>query len=93
MVASDAIRQVVGEIAPRHDIARVYLFGFRARGEATESSDIDLCPETGPSFSRLSAEVFLSCIERRFGASVDVVTERSLSVCAKIDAERQDSAL
>lgn len=72
------IKEAVRQAASAHDINKAYLFGSCARGEATESSDIDLCLETGPSFSLFSAGDFSSCLERALEAPVDVVTERSL---------------
>ena len=40
------IKQAVKEVAKKHDIKRVYLFGSYAKGEATPNSDIDLYMET-----------------------------------------------
>ena len=44
----DQLRRIVGPIASRYNIRRVYLFGSRARGDNDEDSDFDfiiLCPE------------------------------------------------
>jgi len=44
----DELREVIGPIAARYDVKRVYLFGSRARGDNDEHSDYDfiiLCPE------------------------------------------------
>ena len=44
----DDLRRMVGPIAARYGIRRVYLFGSRARGDHQEGSDYDfiiLCPE------------------------------------------------
>ncbi len=44
----DELRDVIGPIAIRYDIKRIYLFGSRARGDNDEDSDYDfiiLCPE------------------------------------------------
>lgn len=44
----DELRDVIGPIAIRYDIKRIYLFGSRARGDNDENSDYDfiiLCPE------------------------------------------------
>lgn len=71
------IELVLGDVAPSYDIERVFLFGSCARGEQSEQSDVDLCLETGTSFSLFSAGGFASEMERRLGAPVDVVTERS----------------
>ena len=74
----ETIKQVVSAAADGADIVRAYLFGSYARGEADDSSDIDLCIETGPSFSLFNAGAFAYNVERALGTSVDVTTERSL---------------
>jgi predicted nucleotidyltransferase len=43
------IQKIVEPIAKRHGVSKVYLFGSYARGNATESSDIDLCIDSGKS--------------------------------------------
>lgn len=40
-------------------------------------SDVDLCLETGPTFSLFNAGGFASELEERLGTSVDIVTKRS----------------
>jgi predicted nucleotidyltransferase/DNA-binding XRE family transcriptional regulator len=40
------IKKAVKEVASKHDIKRVYLFGSYAKGLATPNSDIDLYMET-----------------------------------------------
>ena len=72
------IRKAVIDAAKHHDVLKVYLFGSYARGEATESSDIDLCLETGPSFSLFSAGDLSNKLEKSLGTSIDMVTERSV---------------
>lgn len=74
----ETIRQAVTSAADGADIVRAYLFGSYARGEAGVDSDVDLCLETGPSFSLFSAGSFVHDVERDLGVSVDVTTERSL---------------
>lgn len=57
------IQAAIASEAPSHDIARVYLFGSYARGEAHASSDLDICLETGPAFSLLNAGDLSSRLE------------------------------
>jgi predicted nucleotidyltransferase len=40
------IKKAVKEVAYKHNISKVYLFGSYAKGEATPNSDIDLYMET-----------------------------------------------
>jgi uncharacterized protein len=71
--------EAVAELCERNDIHRLRVFGSFARGEETESSDLDLIAD----FSRRKSLIDLVRIERefadRFGRSVDLLTEASLS--------------
>ncbi|WP_165053726.1 MULTISPECIES: nucleotidyltransferase family protein [unclassified Adlercreutzia] len=78
MLCLEDIRSSVAEVAPAYDVDKVYLFGSYARGEAHEKSDVDLCLETGATFSLCSAGDFSRKLESAWGTSVDMVTERSL---------------
>lgn len=78
MHAITEIRETVSRVARDYDIDKVYLFGSYARGEADSASDIDLCLETGPTFSLFNAGDLARRLERTFDSSVDMVTERSL---------------
>ena len=79
----DRIKQAVVSAASGADVVRAYLFGSYARGEAGENSDVDLCLETGPSFSLFTAGAFAYAVEQDLGVSVDVTTERSLFPTAR----------
>lgn len=74
----DRIKKTVAQISENFDIKRVFLFGSHSRNEATEHSDVDLCLETGTSFSLFNAGEFSQKVSESLGRSVDVVTERSL---------------
>ena len=78
VLSADVIRAKVGEASSEYDIVKVYLFGSYARGEASEASDVDLCLETGPSFSLLNAGALSLELERELEAPIELVTERSL---------------
>lgn len=72
------IRRAVSQAAESHDVRKVYLFGSYARGEAHGESDLDLCLETGPTFSLFSAGKLSNDLQNSLGIPVDIVTERSL---------------
>ena len=42
----DQIRQMIAPIAEKYHLKAVFLFGSYARGDATESSDVDLLVDT-----------------------------------------------
>lgn len=66
-------------IAARHGVASVRLFGSRARGGASKSSDLDLLIrlEAGRGFRDLMD--FCEEIEAALATKIDVVTEDGLS--------------
>lgn len=72
------IANATKSVASRFDVERVYLFGSYARSEATDMSDVDLCLETGESFSLFNAGSFVADLEHRLKTSVDVVSQNSL---------------
>lgn len=78
ILSVDSIREAVASAASGVDIVRAYLFGSYARGDAKDGSDVDLCIETGPSFSLFSAGAFAYEVEHELGVPVDVTSERSL---------------
>jgi len=71
--------EALHEICERHGIARVRLFGSHGRGEADESSDVDLLVD----FTGRKSLLDLVRIEREFsehfGREVDLLREPSLS--------------
>ena len=71
--------QQLGEICRRHDVARLRLFGSRARGEAGPRSDVDLIVD----FSTPKGFFELIRLEDElrdfFQLDVDLITEPGLS--------------
>ena len=88
--ALEAIRDAVKAASVDADITRAYLFGSYARGDASDASDVDLCLETGKSFTLFNAGAFVDKLERELGKEVEVSTERSLfpAVRERMIAER-----
>ena len=72
-------RRQILEIAEGHGARNVRLFGSVARGEATESSDLDLLIEMEPERSLLDIVAIKQDLEELLGCKVDVVTEASIS--------------
>jgi uncharacterized protein len=72
-------RQQVLEIAAEHGARNVRLFGSVARGESTETSDLDLLIEMAPERTLLDVIAIKQDLEDLLGCKVDVVTEAAIS--------------
>ena len=73
-----ANRDEILRIAERHGARDVRVFGSVARGEATETSDIDLLVSTAERTSPWFPAAFVAELQRLLGRRVDVVTEDGL---------------
>ena len=62
----EEIAAIIAPIAARYGVDRIYIFGSYARGEADESSDIDLCIEA------------VAINEEALGKELDLITVKSL---------------
>jgi uncharacterized protein len=71
-------RSAIHEIAARHGVTGVRVFGSIARGEAGPASDVDLLVETGPELSPWFPVGFVLELEELLGRRVEVVTARAL---------------
>lgn len=72
------IRHHVASLAEKYGAAKVSLFGSYARGDADESSDVDLLLEKG-SIRGLKVLDFQDELAQRLGRPVDVVTTSGAS--------------
>ncbi|MBE5792753.1 MAG: nucleotidyltransferase [Clostridiales bacterium] len=75
----DEIKALSMPIAMRHGVAKLYLFGSYARGEATPESDLDFRIEKGRIRNVLQLGSFLNDIEDAFQKNADVLTTQMLS--------------
>ena len=71
-------RDEILSIAAIHGARNVRVFGSVARGEADDSSDIDLLVDMEPDRSLLDVTAFLAEIRDLLGRRVDVVSEKGL---------------
>ena len=81
MTTTDLIqakRDEILRIAERHGARDVRVFGSVARGEASETSDIDLLVSTTENTSPWFPAGLVGDLERLLGRRVDVVTEDGL---------------
>ena len=83
------IKQLVGPVARKYGLRAVYLFGSYARGEATETSDIDLLIDTtGTAVKSLLQLAEVHCaLETALGKTVDVITISSMEQKAHMPSE------
>ena len=72
-IAQHTISDEVGRIAAAYPIKKAYLFGSCARGDADESSDIDVCIEPERGFTLFMLAGFGEELERALDRRVDVV--------------------
>jgi len=66
-------------ICRQNDISMVGIFGSTARGEATESSDIDLIVKLSKPMSLLSLVKLERNLSEALGKKVDLLTEGAIS--------------
>ena len=75
----EQIRDIVSEIAQRHGVERVILFGSYARGQASPKSDIDLRIDKGRIKGFFQLAGFQLGLMERLNTNVDVLTTDSLN--------------
>ena len=71
-------RAEIEQIAARHGVTRLRVFGSAARGEATAESDVDFLVQTGPVTSAWFPAGLILDLEALLGRRVEIVTERAL---------------
>lgn len=74
----EEIKKIVHKRAEEYGAERVYLFGSYARGDASETSDIDLRIDRGRIKGGFALAGLLLDLEADLGTSVDLVTTGSL---------------
>jgi hypothetical protein len=79
------------ELAAKHGVADVRVFGSMARGDATDASDVDLLVRPLPGTTLLDLGGLLMEAQALLGRRVEVVSERALhaSIRERILAEAQ----
>ena len=72
-------RKDILRLARQHGVQRVSLFGSVARGETTESSDVDLLVDMESGRTLFDLIAFKLDVEELLGCEVDVVSRGGLS--------------
>ena len=75
-----AKREEILQVAKRHGVTRVRVFGSMARGDAVPQSDVDLLVDVGPNPSPWFPGGLVADLEELLGRPVQVITERGLEV-------------
>lgn len=75
-------KQQLYQIAARHGISRIYVFGSVARGESRDVSDIDFLIEMDENVSALGVGAFQYEVQQLLGTPIDVIPTFALQ---KID--------
>ena len=71
-------REQILQVARRHGVTRVRVFGSMARGDAGPQSDVDLLIDVGANPSPWFPGGLVAELEELLGRRVQVVTERGL---------------
>jgi predicted nucleotidyltransferase len=71
-------RRQILDIARRHGVTRVRVFGSMARGDAGPHSDVDLLVDVGPNPSPWFPGGLVADLEQLLGRQVQVITENGL---------------
>ncbi len=74
----DEIKNIAGEIAQRHGVERMFLFGSYARGEAKADSDLDFRIDRGRIRGLFALGGLYADLEDAFKVPVDLLTTDSL---------------
>lgn len=74
----DEIKEIIAPVAAQYGVQSVYLFGSYARGEATESSDLDLRVERGKVLDFFTLGEMYCDLEEKFEKELDLLTTGSL---------------
>lgn len=74
----EELKAIINPIARKYGIAKVYLFGSLARGDANENSDIDLLIDKGTLKGLFALGGFYNELSEALGVEIDILTTGSL---------------
>lgn len=78
MLSVETIKQTVAKLGKQYGIKNAYLFGSYAKGEATESSDVDIIIEKGAVQTFDAFSDFRHDLVNDLGIEVDLITTESV---------------
>jgi predicted nucleotidyltransferase len=73
------VKNQLYQIAAKHDISKVYVFGSVARGDSVDSSDVDFLIEMNTNASALGVGGFQYEVQQLLGIDIDVVPTFALA--------------
>jgi uncharacterized protein len=82
-------RNEILDLATRHGVKNLRVFGSVARGQAGPQSDVDFLVEVEPGRTYLDLGAFLMDLQDLLGRKVDLVTERALHASIKTQILRE----
>ena len=85
------IKRTVTSIASKFDVDKIYLFGSYAKGEATNTSDLDLYMES--SLFGLDYFEFVEILREALGKEIDLLSNRTIEENSKVYQEIKDSGV
>ena len=75
----DEIRDRISPVAAKYGVDKIYLFGSYARGNATPSSDIDLCVDAPGIRGLFALGGLYADLEASLEKGLDLITANSLN--------------
>ena len=75
----EEIKSIASEIAKRHGVERMFLFGSYARGDAKKGSDLDFRIDKGSIRGLFALGGLYADLEESFGLPIDLLTSESLN--------------
>ncbi len=73
------VKNQLYQIAARHGISKIYVFGSVARGESQDVSDVDFLVEMDENFSALGVGTFQYEAQQLLGIHIDVIPTFALA--------------
>ena len=67
------LKKALYQIATKHGIGKLYVFGSVARHESGDSSDVDFLIEMNESYSALGVGAFQYEVQQLLGINIDVI--------------------
>lgn len=71
-------RQAIRDIAARHNVRNVRVFGSALHGDDTEESDLDLLVEPTPETTLMDIARIQNRLQKLLGVQVDILTPKAL---------------